>query len=77
MRSRWCRSFMLSLVLATPALFAQGGSGTITGILTDTGGAVVELFVDWDHMEYLRLLDYRLTGVLQGDSAEPAGAGLP
>jgi len=32
---------MLSLVLATPALFAQGGSGTITGILTDTGGAVV------------------------------------
>jgi len=61
---------------------AAGGAfppGLPVGVVksTDTGGAVVELFVDWDHMEYLRLLDYRLTGVLQGDSAEPAGAGLP
>ena len=61
---------------------AAGGAfppGLPVGIVksTDTGGAVVELFVDWDHMEYLRLLDYHLTGVLQGDSAEPAGAGLP
>ena len=61
---------------------AAGGAfppGLPVGVVksTDTGGAVVELFVDWDHMEYLRLLDYRLTGVLQGNSAEPAGAGLP
>jgi rod shape-determining protein MreC len=61
---------------------AAGGAfppGLPVGVVksTDTGGAVVELFVDWDHMEYLRLLDYRLTGVLQGDSAELAGAGLP
>ena len=61
---------------------AAGGAfppGLPVGLVksTDTGGAVVELFADWDHMEYLRLLDYRLTGVLQGDSAEPAGAGLP
>jgi rod shape-determining protein MreC len=61
---------------------AAGGAfppGLPVGVVksTDTGGAVVELFVDWDHMEYLRLLDYRLTGVLQGGSAEPAGAGLP
>ena len=61
---------------------AAGGAfppGLPVGVVksTDTGGAVVELFVDWDHMEYLRLLDYRLTGVLQGDNAEPAGAGLP
>jgi rod shape-determining protein MreC len=61
---------------------AAGGAfppGLPVGVVksTDTGGAVVELFVDWDHMEYLRLLDYRLTGVLQGDSAEPGGAGLP
>ena len=61
---------------------AAGGAfppGLPVGVVksTDTGGAVVELFVDWDHMEYLRLLDYRLTGVLQGNSPEPAGAGLP
>jgi rod shape-determining protein MreC len=60
---------------------AAGGAfppGLPVGIVksTDTGGAVVELFVDWDHMEYLRLLDYRLSGVLQGGSA-PAGEGLP
>ena len=61
---------------------AAGGAfppGLPVGVVksTDTGGAVVELFVDWDHMEYLRLLDYRLSGVLQGGSAEPAGEGLP
>jgi hypothetical protein len=43
----------------------------------DDGAAVVELFVDWDHMEYLRLVDYRLSGVLQGASPEPASEGLP
>ena len=58
---------------------AAGGAfppGLPVGIVksTDTGGAVVELFVDWDHMEYLRLLDYRLSGVLQSG---PAGDGLP
>lgn len=58
---------------------AAGGAfppGLPVGIVksTDTGGAVVELFVDWDHMEYLRLLDYRLSGVLQNG---PAGDGLP
>jgi rod shape-determining protein MreC len=60
---------------------AAGGAfppGLPVGVVksTDTGGAVVELFVDWDHMEYLRLLDYRLSGVLQGGGT-PAGEGLP
>jgi rod shape-determining protein MreC len=61
---------------------AAGGAfppGLPVGIVksVDNGNAVVELFVDWDHMEYLRLLDYRLSGVLQGASSEPAGEGLP
>jgi len=61
---------------------AAGGAfppGLPVGVVksVDSGNAVVELFVDWDHMEYLRLLDYRLSGVLQGASSEPAGEGLP
>lgn len=28
-------------MFAAPVLFAQGGTGTITGILTDSGGAVI------------------------------------
>jgi rod shape-determining protein MreC len=31
------------------------------------GDAVVQLFVDWDRMEYLRLMNYHLPGVLQDD----------
>jgi rod shape-determining protein MreC len=31
------------------------------------GDVVVQLFVDWDHMEYLRLMNYHLPGVLQDD----------
>jgi rod shape-determining protein MreC len=61
---------------------AAGGAfppGLPVGVVRslDDGAAVVELFVDWDHMEYLRLVDYRLSGVLQGASPEPAGEGLP
>ena len=61
---------------------AAGGAfppGLPVGVVksVDSGNAVVELFVDWDHMEYLRLLDYRLSGVLQGASGEPVGEGLP
>jgi len=61
---------------------AAGGAfppGLPVGVVksVDNGNAVVELFVDWDHMEFLRLLDYRLSGVLQGASGEPAGEGLP
>jgi rod shape-determining protein MreC len=33
----------------------------------DSGEVVVQLFVDWDHMEYLRLMNYHLPGVLQDD----------
>jgi rod shape-determining protein MreC len=31
------------------------------------GIGVVSLFVDWDRLEYLRLVDYHLPGVLDGD----------
>lgn len=31
------------------------------------GVAVVSLFVNWDRLEYLRLVDYHLPGVLDGD----------
>jgi rod shape-determining protein MreC len=31
------------------------------------GIAIVSLFVDWDRLEYLRLVDYHLPGVLDGD----------
>lgn len=33
----------------------------------DNGNVVVQLFVDWDRMEYLRLMNYHLPGVLQDD----------
>ena len=61
---------------------AAGGAlppGLPIGIVksVDNGDAAVELFVDWDHVEYLRLLDYRLAGVLQGPGAETAAEALP
>lgn len=31
------------------------------------GMAIVSLFVDWDRLEYLRLVDYHLPGILDGD----------
>jgi len=31
------------------------------------GTAIVSLFVDWDRLEYLRLVDYHLPGILDGD----------
>jgi len=50
---------------------AAGGAlppGLPVGVVksVDNGNVVVQLFVDWDHMEYLRLMDYHLSGVLQG-----------
>jgi rod shape-determining protein MreC len=64
---------------------AAGGAfppGLPVGVVksTDNGVVIIQLFVDWDRMEYLRLIDYRLSGVLQGGSGDPsaldpAGAG--
>ena len=36
----------------------------------ENGSVVVQLFVDWDRMEYLRLMSYRLPGVLQDGSLD-------
>lgn len=33
-------------------------------------GVTVQLFVDWDRLEYLRLVDYRLPGVLQSGAGK-------
>jgi len=33
----------------------------------DDSMAIVGLFVDWDRLEYLRLVDYHLPGILQGN----------
>jgi rod shape-determining protein MreC len=51
---------------------AAGGAfppGLPVGVVqsVDDGIAVVQLFVDWDRMEFLRLIDYRLPGVLPGE----------
>jgi rod shape-determining protein MreC len=51
---------------------AAGGAfppGLPVGIVqsVDDGVAVVQLFVDWDRMEFLRLIDYHLPGVLPGE----------
>jgi rod shape-determining protein MreC len=56
---------------------AAGGAfppGLPVGVVksTDNGVVVIQLFVDWDRMEYLRLIDYRLSGVLQGGSGDPS-----
>ncbi len=41
--------------------------GIAVGFVTEAGesGARVQPFVDWDHMEYLRLVDYELPGLLK------------
>ena len=38
-------------------------------MVVETGekGARVEPFVDWDHLEHLRLVDYALPGILKID----------
>jgi rod shape-determining protein MreC len=36
----------------------------------DEGGATVQLFVAWDRLEYLRLVDYKLPGVLQSGAGK-------
>jgi len=38
----------------------------IVGSVQD-GAAIVSLYVDWDRLEYLRLVDYHLPGILDGD----------
>jgi len=58
---------------------AAGGAfppGLPVGVVKsmDNGNVVVQLFVDWDRMEYLRLVDYRLSGVLQDSPTETGGA---
>ena len=52
---------------------AAGGAfppGLPVGIVqsVDDGVAIVQLFVDWDRMEFLRLIDYHLPGVLPGEA---------
>jgi rod shape-determining protein MreC len=36
----------------------------------DDGVATVQLFVEWDRLEYLRLVDYKLPGVLQSGAGK-------
>ncbi len=60
---------------------AAGGAfppGLPVGIVKaiDNGNVIIQLFVEWDRMEYLRLLNYRLPGVLQDGTQAPAGEGL-
>ena len=42
--------------------------GVVTAI--DDGVPVVQLFVAWDRLEYLRLVDYKLPGVLQSGAGK-------
>jgi rod shape-determining protein MreC len=54
---------------------AAGGAfppGLPVGVVqsVNDGVAMVQLFVDWDRVEYLRLIDYRLPGVLQSGAQE-------
>jgi len=60
---------------------AAGGAfppGLPVGIVKaiDNGNVIIQLFVEWDRMEYLRLLNYRLPGVLQDGAQTPAVEGL-
>jgi len=58
--------------IVTSTAGAAFPAGLPVGIVqaVDEGGATVQLFVAWDRLEYLRLVDYKLPGVLQSGAGK-------
>jgi len=46
-------------------------------VAVDEGSAQVAPYVDWAHLEVIRLVDYGLPGLIEGDGAAAAGEGAP
>jgi rod shape-determining protein MreC len=58
--------------VVTSAAGAAFPPGLPVGVISsvEDGVAVVQLFVAWDRLEYLRLVDYKLPGVLQSGAGK-------
>jgi rod shape-determining protein MreC len=58
------------IVTSTAGGAFPGGLPIGEVIAIEDGVPVVQLFVDWDRIEYLRLVDYKLPGVLQSGAGK-------